>query len=173
MALMATRNPSPSSPIRFSTGTRTSSKSMRPVLPARIPSLPWSVPVVRPGIPRSTMKAVIPLWRFARSTDANTRKWSARSAREIQILWPLRTYESPSRRAVVCRAPASVPTPGSVRPKVASFSPFACGTSQRCRCSSVPHCRSVRLLRPTWTLWITRNAVSARSSSSHSSAKLM
>ena len=95
------------------------------------------------------------------------------SARLIQILWPLSTYASPSRRAVVARLAASVPTPGSVSPNVASFSPLAWGTSQRCRCSSVPHWSSVRLLSPTWTLWTTRNAVSARSSSSHSSAKLM
>ena len=92
------------------------------------------------------------------------------SASEIQILCPLRTYESPSRRAVDSSEPASVPTPGSVRPNVASFSPRAWGTSQRCFCSSVPHWRSVRELSPTWTDWTTRNAVSARSSSSHSSA---
>ncbi len=64
---------------------------MSPVFPARIPSLPWSVPVVSPFIPRSTMNAVTPRCRFARSTDAKTRKWSARSARLIQILLPLRT----------------------------------------------------------------------------------
>ena len=34
--------------------------------------------------------------------------------------------------------PASEPAFGSVRPKVASFSPVAWGTSQRCFCSSVP-----------------------------------
>ena len=89
MALIATRKPSPSSPIRFSTGTGTSSRLMSPVFPARIPSLPWSVPVVRPAIPRSSMNAVTPLCFFDRSTDAKTRKWSARSASEIQIFWPL------------------------------------------------------------------------------------
>ena len=92
------------------------------------------------------------------------------SASEIQILCPLSTYESPSRRAVDSSEPASVPTPGSVRPNVASFSPRAWGTSQRCFCSSVPHWSSVSELSPTWTDWTTRNAVSARSSSSHSSA---
>ena len=34
------------------------------------------------------------------------------SARLIQIFWPLSRYASPSRRAVVWRLPASVPTPG-------------------------------------------------------------
>ena len=90
-------------------------------------------------MPRSTMNAVMPLCFLARSTDAKTRKWSAMSARLIQIFWPLRTYESPSRLAVVARFAASVPTPGSVRPNVASFSPFACGTRKRCFWSSVPH----------------------------------
>ena len=101
---------------------------MIPVLPARIPSLPWSVPVERPLNPRSTMNAVTPRCFFARSTVAKTRKWSAMSARLIQIFWPLRRYVSPVRRAVVWSAPASVPTPGSVSPNVASFSPRAWGT---------------------------------------------
>ena len=88
IALIAIRNPSPSSPIRFSTGTGTSSMLMSPVFPARMPSLPWSVPVDKPAIPRSSMNAVTPLWAFVRSTVANTRKWSAMSASEIQIFWP-------------------------------------------------------------------------------------
>ena len=103
IALIATRKPSPSSPIRFSAGTATLSRLISPVLPARMPSLPWSVPVVRPAIPRSSMNAVTPLWFFDRSTVANTRKWSAMSASEIQIFWPLSRYASPSRRAVVAR----------------------------------------------------------------------
>ena len=44
---------------------------------------------------------------------------------------------SPSRRAVERIAATSEPAPGSVSPKHASFSPFACGVSQRCFCSSV------------------------------------
>ncbi len=66
-----------------------------------------------------------------------------------------------------------MPTPGSVRPKVASFSPRAWGTRYCCFCSSLPHCSSVSELSPVWTERITRNAVSARSISSHSSAKAM
>jgi len=46
---------------------------------------------------------------FARSTEAKTRKWSAISAIEIQIFSPLRTYESPSFRAVEARFAASAP----------------------------------------------------------------
>jgi len=69
--------------------------------------LPCSDSEEKPGNERSTMKAVMPLWPFERSTVAKTRKWSAVSAREIQILLPLRRYRSPSRRAVVCRALAA------------------------------------------------------------------
>ena len=63
------------------------------------------------------MKAVTPLCFLLRSTEAKTRKWSAMSAREIQIFWPLSRYASPSRRAVVWRFPASVPTPGLGQPE--------------------------------------------------------
>jgi hypothetical protein len=60
------------------------------VLPARIPSLPWSVPVVRPGIPRSTTNAVIPRQPFERSTWRKTEEVVRRGpARLIQIFWPL------------------------------------------------------------------------------------
>ena len=81
-------------------------------------------------------------------------------------------YESPSRRAVEARLAASVPTPGSVRANVASFSPRAWGISQRCFCSSVAHCMSVSEFSAAWTLMTTRNAVSPRSSSSQSMPKL-
>ena len=84
------------------------------------------------------MNAVTPRCFFARSTVAKTRKWSARSARLIQIFWPLSTVAVAVAAGGRLRgAPASVPTPGSVSPNVASFSPRACGTSQRWRCSSV------------------------------------
>ena len=42
--------------------------------------------MLKPGKPRSTMKAVMPLWPLLWSTVAKTRKWSAVSARLIQIL---------------------------------------------------------------------------------------
>ena len=62
---------------------------------------------------------------------------------------------------------------GSVRPKVASFSPRAWGTRYCCFCSSVPHCSNVSEFRPVCTERMTRKAVSARSISSHSSPKAM
>ena len=173
MALIAMRKPSPSSPIRFLDGHADVVHVDEPGVAGADAELAVGDPVDRPSIPRSSTNAVTPLWPFERSTDAKTRNWSAMSARLIQIFWPLRTYESPSRRAVDWRLPASVPTPGSVSPNVASFSPFAWGTSQRCFCSSVPHCMSVSEFSPTWTLCTTRKAVSARSSSSQIIAKLM
>ena len=118
------------------------------------------------------MNAVMPLCLLPLSTVAKTRKWSARSASEIQIFEPFNTYASPSRRAVVVRFAASVPTPGSVRPNVASFSPRAWGARKRCFWSSLPHCNSASEFSPTWTLITTRNAVSARSSSSHRMPRL-
>ena len=77
---------------------------------------------------------------------------------------------SPSRRAVERIAATSEPAPGSVSPKHASFSPFACGVSQRCFCSSVPYLSSESELRPTWTEISVRNAASPRSISSQASA---
>ena len=67
-------------------------------------------------------------------------------------------------------AATSEPAAGSVRPKQPSFSPFACGTSQRCFCSSVPCLSSDRELRPTCTEMRVRNAASPRSISSQMSA---
>ena len=119
------------------------------------------------------MKAVIPLCPWSLSTVAKTRNWSAVSARLIHILLPFRMYRSPSRRAVVARLAASLPTPGSVSPNEASFSPRACGTRYCCFCSSLPHWSRVSELSPVWTLRMTRNAVSARSISSHSWANAM
>src|SRR6266511_5753835 len=64
----------------------------------------------------------------------------------------------------------SEPAPGSVSPKHASFSPFACGTSRRCFCSSLPYHMSASELRPTCTEISVRKAASPRSISSHASA---
>ena len=67
-------------------------------------------------------------------------------------------------------AATSDPAPGSVSPKQASFSPFACGVSQRCFCSSVPYLSSDSEFSPTCTEINVRNAASPRSISSHASA---
>ena len=62
-----------------------------PVFPAWMPILPWIVAVERPLVPRRTRNAVMPRCPLARSTVANTRKWSATSARLIHCFDPLRT----------------------------------------------------------------------------------
>ena len=114
-----------------------------PVLPARMPSFPWRVPVVRPGVPRSSRNAVTPLCRFARSTLAKTRKWSARSARLIHCFWPLSRYEHrrgarswpgsrrPSRRPArsARRWPASRPSPAG---------PASADAAPRCPTGATP-----------------------------------
>src|SRR5918912_220601 len=64
----------------------------------------------------------------------------------------------------------SEPAPGSVSPKQASFSPFACGTRYRSFCSSLAYRSSERELSPTWTEISVRNAASPRSISSQASA---
>ena len=116
------------------------------------------------------MKALIPLWPASGSVFATTSWWSATVAYEIQFFWPLRTYVSPSRRACVRMAATSEPAPGSVSPKQASFSPFACGTRYFCFCSSVPYLSSESELSPTCTEISVRKAASPRSISSHESA---
>ena len=93
-----------------------------------MPSLFSVSRVVTPVQSRSTMNAEMPLCFAAGSVFAKTSWWSATDAYEIQFFWPLRTYVSPSRRAVVRIAATSEPAPGSVSPKQASFSPRACGT---------------------------------------------
>ena len=75
---MATRKPSPSPPMRFSTGTSTSCIEKPPVLPARMPHFSLMEYELNPLKARSTMKALRPLWSrfffFSRSVQAITRK---------------------------------------------------------------------------------------------------
>ena len=56
----------------------------------------------------------------------------------IQAFSPLSTQKSPSRRAVVFRLPASLPAPGSVRPKPPTASPVASAGSTFRFSSSLP-----------------------------------
>ena len=93
-----------------------------------MPSLCSVSRVETPGHSRSTMNAEMPLCRAEGSVLANTSSWSATVAYEIQFFWPLRTYVSPSWRALLRIDATSEPAPGSVSPKQPSFSPFACGT---------------------------------------------
>ncbi len=53
----------------------------------------------------------------------------------IHAFWPLSTQASPSRCAVVFRLPASLPAPGSVRPKPPRVAPEA-SSGRTCRFSA-------------------------------------
>ena len=57
---MACLKPTPSSPRRFSSGTATSSRISSEVSLARMPSLFSCLPARKPGVPFSTMKALMP-----------------------------------------------------------------------------------------------------------------
>ena len=108
------------------------------MLPARIPSLPWSVPVVRPGHPALEHErghALVPLRSVDRGEDQEVVGDVGEGDPDLLAVEPVGV-------AVAARGrrpgwPRRCPTPGSVSPNVASFSPRACGTSQRWRCSSV------------------------------------
>jgi hypothetical protein len=77
---IAISKPWPSSPMRFSAGTSTFSKKSSPVEPAQMPSLFSVSAVVKPGRPRSSMNAEMPLCFAPGSVLAKTSAWSATSA---------------------------------------------------------------------------------------------
>ena len=62
---------------------------------------------------RATTNAVIPFEPASLSTVAKTAKRSAIGAFVMKVFAPSRTYASPSLRAAVRSAPASLPAPGS------------------------------------------------------------
>ena len=139
---MAILNPSPSWPRRFAAGTSMFSKKMVQEGLAQIPSFSSAFWRMKPGVPVSTTKAVMPLVPFDRSVMVKSTIASATGPLVIQFLVPLMTYVSPLRVAVVRCSAASEPACGSVRPKQPSFSPAANGFSQRSFCSSVPNLRT-------------------------------
>ena len=57
----------------------------------------------------------------------------------IKHLEPFNTHSSPSKTAFVCCPCASVPAPGSVKPKAPNHSPEANFGTYFCFCSSVPY----------------------------------
>ena len=84
-------HPSRSAPRRFAAGMRQSSKNSSAVEEPRIPSLPSAFPDAKPGVPRSTRKAVMPSRPASRSTVANTTTTSARSPVVMNDLAPSST----------------------------------------------------------------------------------
>ena len=105
-------NPSPSSPTSASAGTRQSWKITSLVSLARMPSLFSFLPADRPGVPRSTTNAEMPCRPCARSVTAITTSVPPIVPCVMNCLLPLMTQSSPSRRAVVRIAAASLPALG-------------------------------------------------------------
>ena len=139
---IAIAKPLPFWPSRFSLGILQSVKISSYVEEPRIPILFSFVPKENPGVPFSTINAEISFCILPRFSilpvTAITMYTSASLPFVIKHLLPFSTHSSPSRTAFVCCPCASVPAPGSVRPKAPSFSPFARGTTYFCFCSSVP-----------------------------------
>ena len=127
--IIAILNPCPGSPSKFSFGIRQLSKIKFAVELPRIPSLSSFLPRLKPGVPFSTMNALIPLCFKLLSVVAKTTAQSASCAFVIQHFSPFNIQASPSSRAVVLAAPASLPFPGSLKPKQPIFSPEANGAN--------------------------------------------
>mmetsp|Transcript_8249 Transcript_8249/g.15020 ORF Transcript_8249/g.15020 Transcript_8249/m.15020 type:complete len:216 (-) Transcript_8249:456-1103(-) len=123
--VMATLKPWPSAPRRFEAGMTTSSMMRFPVLLARMPSLSSFAPKLNPGASVGTKNAEIPLCFRDLSVVAKTMAVEASWAFVIQAFVPFSVYESPVFTAVVEAAPASLPFPGSLKPKHPIFSPVA------------------------------------------------
>ena len=83
-------NPSPSSPKRFSTGTRQSLKWSATVGEPRMPILRSFLPTAKPGRPGSIRNAVTPFALRAGSTVAKTVSTPAWSPFEHHCLAPFR-----------------------------------------------------------------------------------
>src|SRR6185369_1927583 len=131
--------PCPSSPSRFPSGTKQSSKTTLAVSEARKPSLFSFFDGEKPFMPFSKMNAEIPLLRCARSVTAIATQVSACIACVMKFFEPL-TVQPPSVRTAVDFVPdASEPALGSVNPQAPSRSPEARGTRNFCFCSSDPY----------------------------------
>ena len=99
---------------------------------ARIPSLSSFLPGVMPGVPRSTMKAEMPLVPAARSVTAMTTIVSPTRPCVVKVFDPLITQQPPARAAVVRMPAASLPDVDSVRPHAPIFSPRTSGARNVC-----------------------------------------
>ena len=87
--------------------------------------------VSNPGVSRSTKKPRTACGSSSSSLAQTTARWQI-GAFVIHILAPLRTYASPSWRAMVRMEPGSEPESGSVSPKHPITSPLAMRGSQCC-----------------------------------------
>ena len=135
----------------------------------RQPTLEYDGPTVNPGVPDGTRIVEISLLPSGRSpVTAVTVTKAVRSVPLLVMnaLLPLMTHESPSRRAVVRVAPASVPPPGSVSPKAPIASPDVSRGSQVSLSSCEPNRCSGIAPRETAASSVMATEESTRASSS-------
>ena len=108
----ATRHPSPTSPRRIESGTRTSLKNTS--LNDAPPLICLIGRISMPGRSIGMMNAVRPLCLTTSGSErAMSSPHSANRAPELHTFWPLTTHSSPSRTARQARPPRSEPAPGS------------------------------------------------------------
>ena len=98
---IATLYPTPTSPTTFAAGTSQPSRISSHVLEARMPSLSSFLPTEKPLNPRSTAKAVMPLYPFVKSVFAKMMKSPASAPFVIHSLRPSSSHVSPCRMARV------------------------------------------------------------------------
>src|SRR6476660_7082723 len=92
-----------------------------------------------PGVPTGTMIIDEPWYgETSGSVTHMTMRKSATDAFELNHLWPLITYSSPSSTARVANRVGSAPAPGSVIEKQLRSSPRRSGCIHRSCCSSEP-----------------------------------
>lgn len=145
--------PPPSSPTRFSTGTRAPWKTTSAWPPCEWSSYPYTCMARRtstPGVSRGT--STIDCWRrtssFSGSVLPITMKilQSGFIAPEMYHLRPVMTYSSPSLAILVSMLVASEEaTSGSVIANAERISPASSGSSHRFFCSSEPNWASTSM----------------------------
>ena len=89
-----------------------------------------------PGVFLSTINADIPLVPAVLSVTAKIINVSAKPEFVVNTFCPFKIYSSPSNTAFVFTPLASVPAPGSVRPKHPTLEPSTNGRKNFCFCSS-------------------------------------
>ncbi len=159
--------PWPTSPRRWSSSTRTFSKTSCAVSEPLMPSFCSTRPTVRPGEGLPTMNAVIPLCRDPGSVCANATITSADTPFVMKFFVPFSTQRPPSRFAVIWSPAASDPDAGSESAKHPSMSPRDIGRSHRSCCAAVPKCRIGLDASELWACMITPVDAQARLISSH------
>ena len=120
----------------FSSGTKTLSITISPVIEARNESFLFIFGALKPFIPFSRIN---PFIFFSCLSDfAHTIKTSAIGELEIHIFDPDNSYPPSTFLAVVFIPPGSDPASGSVKPKQPIKSPLASFGKNFCFCSSLP-----------------------------------